>query len=120
MTLLRRLGAGGTMVVTNWSGTFVFIIILLLLVSSVRIFWEYERGVVFTLGRYSKVKGPGLVFIVPLLQQVVRVDLRTIVLEVPTQDVISRDNHESLNGSRRPRAPRPRAHPCRSTPICRP
>ncbi|MES2116146.1 MAG: SPFH domain-containing protein, partial [Pseudomonadota bacterium] len=80
------------MVVTNWSGTFLFLVILLLLASSVRIFWEYERGIVFTLGRYTKVKGPGLVFIIPLIQQVVRVDLRTIVLEVPTQDVISRDN----------------------------
>jgi regulator of protease activity HflC (stomatin/prohibitin superfamily) len=80
------------MVVTSWSGTFLFVVILLLLASSVRIFWEYERGVVFTLGRYSKVKGPGLVFIIPLIQQVVRVDLRTVVLEVPTQDVISRDN----------------------------
>jgi regulator of protease activity HflC (stomatin/prohibitin superfamily) len=61
-------------------------------VSAVRIFREYERGVVFTLGRFWKVKGPGLVIIVPGIQQVVRVDLRTVVLEVPTQDVISRDN----------------------------
>ena len=60
--------------------------------SAVRIFREYERGVVFTLGRFSNVKGPGLVIIIPLIQQVVRVDLRTRVLEVPTQDVISRDN----------------------------
>ena len=57
-----------------------------------RIFREYERGVVFTLGRFSKIKGPGLVIIIPLVQQVVRVDLRTRVLEVPTQDVISLDN----------------------------
>jgi regulator of protease activity HflC (stomatin/prohibitin superfamily) len=62
------------------------------LFNAVRIFREYERGVVFTLGRFWKVKGPGLVIIVPFLQQVVRVDLRTMVLEVPTQDVISRDN----------------------------
>ena len=60
--------------------------------SAIRIFREYERGVVFTLGRFSKIKGPGLVIIIPLVQQVVRVDLRTRVLEVPTQDVISRDN----------------------------
>ena len=60
--------------------------------SAIRIFREYERGVVFTLGRFSKIKGPGLVIIIPLIQQVVRVDLRTRVLEVPTQDVISRDN----------------------------
>lgn len=80
------------MVVANWSGTFLFVIVLLLLGTSIRIFWEYERGIVFTLGRFSTVKGPGLVFIIPLIQQVVRVDLRTVVLEVPTQDVISRDN----------------------------
>jgi regulator of protease activity HflC (stomatin/prohibitin superfamily) len=58
----------------------------------VRIFREYERGVIFTLGRFQAVKGPGLVLIIPLIQQAVRVDLRTVTLEVPTQDVISRDN----------------------------
>src|SRR5664279_1582117 len=68
------------------------LIVVLLLPAAVRIFREYERGVVFTLGRFSQVKGPGLVFIIPLIQQAVRVDLRTVVLEVPTQDVISRDN----------------------------
>jgi len=68
------------------------LIVVLLITSAIRIFREYERGVVFTLGRFSRVKGPGLVIIVPLIQQVVRVDLRTVVLEVPTQDVISRDN----------------------------
>ncbi|MES2153274.1 MAG: slipin family protein [Pseudomonadota bacterium] len=73
--------------------TYLFVLIaMLLLVSSIRIFWEYERGVVFTLGRFWKVKGPGLVIIIPMIQQAVRVDLRTVVLEVPTQDVISRDN----------------------------
>ncbi|MDR3641595.1 MAG: slipin family protein [Humidesulfovibrio sp.] len=60
--------------------------------SAVRIFREYERGVVFTLGRFSKVKGPGLVLLIPGIQKVIRVDMRTVVLEVPTQDVISRDN----------------------------
>ena len=60
--------------------------------SAIRIFREYERGVVFTLGRFWKVKGPGLVIIIPVIQKAVRVDLRTVVLEVPTQDVISRDN----------------------------
>jgi len=70
----------------------VFVAIILLLSYSLRIFREYERGVVFTLGRFWKVKGPGLVVIIPGVQQVVRVDLRTVVLEVPTQDVISRDN----------------------------
>lgn len=70
----------------------VVVLILIFLTQAIRIFREYERGVVFTLGRFSRVKGPGLVIIIPLIQQVVRVDLRTKVLEVPTQDVISRDN----------------------------
>lgn len=70
-----------------------FLLLLVVLAySSLRIFREYERGVVFTLGRFWKVKGPGLVLIIPGIQQAVRVDLRTVVLEVPTQDVISRDN----------------------------
>ena len=62
------------------------------LISSVRILREYERAVIFLLGRFYKVKGPGLIVIIPLFQQMVRVDLRTIVMDVPTQDVISRDN----------------------------
>lgn len=66
--------------------------LVLLLFSSFRILREYERGVVFMLGRFWKVKGPGLVIVIPLIQQMVRVDLRTIVMDVPTQDVISRDN----------------------------
>ncbi|MFN3768428.1 MAG: slipin family protein [Ectopseudomonas guguanensis] len=68
------------------------IIVLALLASSFRILREYERGVVFQLGRFWRVKGPGLILIIPGLQQMVRVDLRTIVLDVPPQDVISRDN----------------------------
>jgi len=72
-------------------GTFLLVLILLAF-SSLRIFREYERAVVFTLGRFWKVKGPGLVIVFPGIQQAVRVDLRTVVLEVPTQDVISRDN----------------------------
>ena len=71
---------------------FLLVLLVLLAFASLKIFREYERGVVFTLGRFWKVKGPGLVVIIPGIQQVVRVDLRTIVLEVPTQDVISRDN----------------------------
>ncbi|MDC7786356.1 slipin family protein [Rhodoplanes sp. TEM] len=63
-----------------------------LAVAAVRVLREYERAVVFTLGRFSGVKGPGLIILVPLVQQMVRVDLRTLVLDVPTQDVISRDN----------------------------
>ncbi|HJV88577.1 MAG TPA: slipin family protein [Noviherbaspirillum sp.] len=72
-------------------GGLLFLVIVLL-VSSIRILREYERAVVFQLGRFWKVKGPGLVIIIPAMQQMVRVDLRTIVLDVPTQDVISRDN----------------------------
>ena len=60
--------------------------------SAVRVLREYERGVVFQLGRFWKVKGPGLIIIVPVVQQMVRVDLRTVVMDVPSQDVISRDN----------------------------
>jgi len=69
----------------------VFVIIALL-VASIRILREYERGVVFMLGRFWKVKGPGLIIIIPGIQQMVRVDLRTVVFDVPSQDVISRDN----------------------------
>ncbi|MFC1234030.1 slipin family protein [Vibrio sp. F74] len=53
---------------------------------------EYERGVIFFLGRFEKVKGPGLIIVIPIIQQIVRVDLRTVVMDVPSQDVISRDN----------------------------
>src|SRR4249919_216859 len=63
-----------------------------ILVSAVKILREYERGVVFQLGRFFKVKGPGLILLIPIVQQMVRVDLRTIVMDVPPQDVISRDN----------------------------
>jgi regulator of protease activity HflC (stomatin/prohibitin superfamily) len=70
----------------------VFFLIILLLFASIRILREYERGVVFLLGRFWKVKGPGLIIIVPGIQQMVKVDLRTVVLDVPSQDVISRDN----------------------------
>jgi regulator of protease activity HflC (stomatin/prohibitin superfamily) len=78
----------------EFGGIGVVLVILLgvLLFSSIRVFREYERGVVFMLGRFWKVKGPGLVLVLPGIQQAVRVDLRTVVLEVPTQDVISRDN----------------------------
>jgi regulator of protease activity HflC (stomatin/prohibitin superfamily) len=68
------------------------ILIVILLVATFRILREYERGVVFMLGRFWKVKGPGLVMVLPVVQQMVKVDLRTIVMDVPSQDVISRDN----------------------------
>jgi len=69
-----------------------FVLVIAFLASSLRILREYERGVVFLLGRFQRVKGPGLVVLVPGIQQMVRVDLRTVVLDVPPQDVISRDN----------------------------
>ena len=72
--------------------TIVVAIILALLFSAFRVLREYERGVVFMLGRFYKVKGPGLIIIIPIVQQMVRVDLRTIVLDIPTQDLITRDN----------------------------
>ena len=74
--------------------TFIIPLLLLifLLVSMLKILREYERGVVFMLGRFWSVKGPGLIIIIPILQEMTRVDLRTMVLDGPTQDVISRDN----------------------------
>ena len=70
----------------------VLTLVLALLASAFRILREYERGVVFMLGRFYKVKGPGLVIIIPILQQMVRVDLRTMVTDIPTQDLITKDN----------------------------
>lgn len=67
-------------------------LVVLFLVSAIRILREYERGVIFLLGRFWKVKGPGFILVIPLIQQMVRVDLRTVVMDVPSQDVISRDN----------------------------
>ncbi len=66
--------------------------ILVLLAYALRILREYERGVIFQLGRFWKVKGPGLIIVIPGIQQMVRVDLRTVTMDVPSQDVISRDN----------------------------
>ena len=70
----------------------IAILVLAILFYSLRVLREYERGVIFLLGRFWGVKGPGLIIVIPIIQQMVRVDLRTIVLDVPTQDVISRDN----------------------------
>jgi len=70
----------------------VLFLLALLVVASFRILREYERGVVFMLGRFWRVKGPGLIVVIPAIQQMVRVDLRTVVMDVPSQDVISRDN----------------------------
>lgn len=76
-------------------GVFIGILLIgvfLLLASAFRVLREYERGVVFLLGRFWRIKGPGLVILIPVIQQMVRVDLRTVVMDVPSQDVISRDN----------------------------
>lgn len=70
----------------------VLFLLAIVVIASFRILREYERGVVFMLGRFWKVKGPGLILVIPAIQQMVRVDLRTIVMDVPSQDVISRDN----------------------------
>lgn len=81
----------------EYLGNYVFylpaiILLLFFLTAAIKVLREYERGVVFTLGRFTSVKGPGLILLVPILQQMVRMDLRTLVLDVPEQDVISRDN----------------------------
>jgi regulator of protease activity HflC (stomatin/prohibitin superfamily) len=76
----------------NIVGATIVFLMLALLMSVFKVLREYQRGVVFLLGRFYKVKGPGLVVIIPGIQQMVRVDLRTITMDVPTQDVISRDN----------------------------
>lgn len=70
----------------------ILVILLAILGSAIKILREYERGVVFTLGRYTGTKGPGLILLIPYVQQMVRIDLRTLVLDVPSQDVISHDN----------------------------
>jgi regulator of protease activity HflC (stomatin/prohibitin superfamily) len=67
-------------------------IIVLILLSAIKILKEYERGVIFQLGRFYKVKGPGLIIVIPIIQQIVKVDLRIVVMDVPSQDVISQDN----------------------------
>ncbi len=68
------------------------LVLLVLVAASIKVLYEYERGVVFFLGRFQAIKGPGLIILVPVIQQMRRVDLRTIVMDVPSQDVISRDN----------------------------
>jgi regulator of protease activity HflC (stomatin/prohibitin superfamily) len=73
-------------------GLFVVIFLLFLLLSTIKILNEYQRGVMLTLGRFTGIKGPGVVVVVPMLQQMQRVDLRVVVLNVPKQDIITRDN----------------------------
>ena len=72
--------------------TGALIVLVILVAYSVRILREYQRGVIFQLGRFWAVKGPGLFFLIPVVQQMVKVDLRIVVLDVPPQDVITRDN----------------------------
>jgi regulator of protease activity HflC (stomatin/prohibitin superfamily) len=76
----------------NYFWLVLVVALVILLVYTLRILREYERGVVFQLGRFWKVKGPGLVIVIPGIQQMVRVDLRNVTMDVPSQDVISRDN----------------------------
>ena len=77
---------------TAYAYYIVVLVVIAFFASAIRILREYQRGVVFTLGRFWKVKGPGFILLIPVIQQMVRVDLRTIVMDVPTQDVISHDN----------------------------
>jgi regulator of protease activity HflC (stomatin/prohibitin superfamily) len=74
---------------------FILVVVFLigaLIFSAIKILKEYERGVMFTLGRFTGIKGPGIILVIPILQQMTKVDLRVVVLDVPKQDVISRDN----------------------------
>jgi regulator of protease activity HflC (stomatin/prohibitin superfamily) len=80
------------MIMTAYTIYTIIVFVAAFLLSAIKILREYERGVVFLLGRFWRVKGPGFIIIIPLIQQMVRVDLRTIVMDVPSQDVISRDN----------------------------
>jgi regulator of protease activity HflC (stomatin/prohibitin superfamily) len=80
------------MTMFEFGGMTIVFLVIALVAASLRILREYERGVVFMLGRFWKVKGPGLILIIPGIQQMVRVDLRTVVFDVPSQDVISHDN----------------------------
>lgn len=70
----------------------LYVVVFFLVVSSIKIMRQYERAVLFQLGRFRAVRGPGLIIVVPFIQQIVRVDLRVVVMEIPSQDVISRDN----------------------------
>ncbi|WP_295803715.1 slipin family protein [uncultured Microbulbifer sp.] len=76
----------------SYFGSLLLLAVVLLVMYAIRVLREYERAVVFFLGRFQAVKGPGLIIIIPVIQTMERVDLRTVVMDVPTQDVISRDN----------------------------
>ena len=70
----------------------VILVLIFVAINAIKVLREYQRGVIFTLGRFTKVKGPGLIIVIPVIQQMVRVDLRIVTMDVPSQDVISRDN----------------------------
>ena len=76
----------------NLSLAVLAVLLVMIIVSAIRILREYERGVIFMLGRFWKVKGPGLIIVIPGVQQMVRIDLRVVTMDVAPQDVISRDN----------------------------
>ncbi|HVO75270.1 MAG TPA: slipin family protein, partial [Ignavibacteriaceae bacterium] len=72
--------------------TLIFLFLIIILSSAIKILREYERGVIFRLGRLNPTKGPGIIFLIPIVDRMVRVSLRVVALEVPSQDVITRDN----------------------------
>ncbi|MGD8239309.1 MAG: slipin family protein [Armatimonadota bacterium] len=76
----------------QWAGAFVGFFLILILANAIKIVQEYERGVIFRLGRLQGAKGPGLFFIIPVIDRMVRVDLRIVTLDVPSQEIITRDN----------------------------
>lgn len=80
------------MISLPYVGYIAVLFLVAFVISAIKILREYERGVIFLLGRFQEVKGPGLIIVIPVVQQMVRVDLRTVVMDVPSQDVISRDN----------------------------
>ena len=81
------------MIPVNLIGWLVVVVLIISIISSaVRVLYEYQRGVVFRLGRFAMVKGPGLRFVIPVVDKIIKVSLRTVVMDVPPQDVITKDN----------------------------
>jgi regulator of protease activity HflC (stomatin/prohibitin superfamily) len=79
-----------------YSIVFILILVILFLASAIRILKEYERGVIFRLGRVIGAKGPGLIILIPVVDRMVKVSLRLVAMDVPPQDVITRDTNESI------------------------
>ena len=94
----------------------VVVLVVVALVAGIKVLSEYERGVVFRLGRLMPVRGPGIIYVIPLLEQLFRLDMRTVTLDVPSQDVITRDEDRGPEGGRRIRAPRAGAGQTTPTP----